>query len=134
MVADNLLVAGDAAHHVNPAHGGGIGIAMEAGRMAAQRAAEALKAHDYSAKFLDEYTKKWYETRGNDLKKVLKARNMLEVLNDSDFEVLVDSITADDVMKIAKGDISKERLALGVIVKNPKAAAVFMKYLAAKKD
>lgn len=130
MVADNLIVAGDAAHQVNPIHGGGIGIAMEAAQLASQVALEALKAKDFSHDFLAKYNGLWYETRGNKLKRILKQRHMLEELTDDNFEVLVNSITGDDVMLIAEGDLaSSAKMVIKKLVKHPKLAKIMLKYL-----
>ena len=130
MVADNLLVCGDAAHQVNPIHGGGIGIAMEAAKIASKVALEALEAKDFSHDFLSKYNGLWYETRGNKLKKILKQRHMLEELDDENFEVLANSITGDDVAMIAAGDLaSSAKMVVKKLVKHPKLAKVMLKYL-----
>lgn len=130
LVANNLLVAGDAAHQVNPAHGGGIGIAMEGGQLAADTALEALKRKDFSAEFLAAYTEKWYAVRGDRLKRVLKARHMLEAMNDDDFEVLAESLTSEDILKIAGGDlIESAKTVTKKLIKNPKLAGLMLKYL-----
>ncbi len=132
MHSDNLLIAGDAAHQVDPIHGGGIGISMEAGSIAAEVAAEALKREDFSEAFLGKYTKEWYALRGNQLKKRLKGRHLLERLSDADFEYLANSITADDVLKIASGDLDKKAkfiLFAKKLVKRPGLVKIMMKYL-----
>lgn len=130
MVADNLIVAGDAAHQVNPIHGGGIGIAMEAAQLASQVALEALKAKDFSHDFLAKYNGLWYDTRGKKLKKILKQRHMLEELTDENFETLANSITGKDVALIAEGDFtSSAKMVIKKLVKHPKLAAVMLKYL-----
>jgi len=54
-VADNVLVAGEAAGLVNPLNGEGIGTAILSGELAAQRAIEALQAGDYSKDALAPY-------------------------------------------------------------------------------
>ncbi len=130
MTADNLLVVGDAAHQVNPVHGGGIGIAMEAADIASEVALKALKAKDFSHAFLRQYTAQWYEKRGNALRKLLKRRHMLEMLTDDNFETLAQSITGDDVMKILEGDIiSSAKMVAKKLIKHPKLVKVMLKYL-----
>ena len=130
MTMDNLLVAGDAAHHVNPIHGGGIGLAIEGALLASEVAIEAHGKKDYSHKFLQKYNPLWYEKRGNQLKSILKRRHMLESLKDSDFEVLVDSISGDDVLKIAEGDLLESAKIVGKkLVKHPGLAKIMLKYL-----
>ncbi len=130
MCADNLLVCGDAAHQVNPIHGGGIGIAMEAARLAADVAARALKSKDTSAKFLSTYNTEWYAKRGNQLRNMLKRRHMLESMTDSDFEVVAESLTGEDVMKIAEGDlVQSAKIITKKLIKKPALMKVMLKYL-----
>ncbi len=130
MTADNLLVVGDAAHQVNPIHGGGIGIAMEAATIAAETALKALKKKDFSHGFLRQYTEKWYECRGSKLKKILKQRHMLEELDDDNFETLAKSISGNDVMLIAEGDLkASAKMVVKKLVLHPKLAKVMLKYL-----
>jgi digeranylgeranylglycerophospholipid reductase len=130
MAADNLMVAGDAAHQVNPIHGGGIGIAMEAATIAAQVGLEAIKKGDFSHAFLSKYNGLWYKKRGDKLKKILKQRHMLEELSDDNFETLAKSITGSDVMLIAEGDlVSSAKMVVKKLVRHPKLAKVMLKYL-----
>ncbi len=112
MQADNLIVAGDAGHMVDPIHGGGIGIAMEGGRIAAKHAIKALKENKFDEKSLEGYTKDWYNTRGTELMRRLKGRHLLEQLTDDDFNYLADSITMDEALKIGNGTLSKTDKAL----------------------
>ncbi len=130
MTRENLLVAGDAAHQVNPIHGGGIGLAIEGAMLASEVAIEAHEKKNYSHKFLQKYNPLWYEKRGNQLKGILKRRHMLEAMKDEDFEVLVESITGEDVLKIAEGDLLESVKIVGKkLVKNPGLAKIMLKYL-----
>jgi digeranylgeranylglycerophospholipid reductase len=131
MTADNLLVAGDAGHMVDPIHGGGIGIAMEGGRLAAKNALRALKENDYTDKNLNQYTQEWFDTRGNELKRRLKSRHLLEQLSDDDFNYLAESITMDEALAIGNGTLSKTDMAIlftKKLVKRPGLVAIMMKY------
>src|SRR5437762_9083305 len=56
---DGVLVAGDAAHMINPLPGGGIVNAMKAGRLAGRVAAAAIRAGDTSARRLSAYHARW---------------------------------------------------------------------------
>jgi digeranylgeranylglycerophospholipid reductase len=130
MTADNLLVCGDAAHQVNPIHGGGIGIAMEAAAIASETALKAVKKQDFSHDFLKQYSSQWHETRGKKLKTILKQRHMLESLSDENFETLAKAITGDDVMKLAEGDLlGSAKTMTKKLVKHPKLLKVMLKYL-----
>lgn len=130
MTADNLLVCGDAAHQVNPIHGGGIGIAMEAATVAAEVALQALQKKDFSHAFLKQYTAKWYKRRGNKLKKLLKQRHMLEQLDDDNFEVLARAVSGQDIMKLTEGDlVASTKIVAKKLVRHPKLARIMLKYL-----
>lgn len=132
MVKDNLLVAGDAAHQVDPVHGGGIGIAIEAGMLAAQVAAEAVKKKDFSEKFLSKYNSLWYNARGNELKKKVRIRHLLENLSNEDFNYIAESLTIEDVMKIASNDLDKKArlVILGKkMLQRPGLAKIMLKYI-----
>jgi len=131
MDADNLLVAGDAGHMVDPIHGGGIGIAMEGGRLAGEVALRAVKANDYSSKVLGTYTKEWFKLRGDKLKRRLKSRHLLEQLSDDDFNYLAESITMDEALKIGNGTLSKaEKVMLFTkkLIKRPGLVKIMMKF------
>jgi len=131
MTADNLLVAGDAGHMVDPIHGGGIGIAMEGGRLAAQVALRAIKANKFTDDFIGTYTKEWFDLRGNELKRRLKSRHLLEQLSDDDFNYLAQSISMDDALKIGDGSLNKTEKAIlftKKLIKRPGLIKIMMKY------
>ena len=52
-VADNIMIIGDAAHHINPVTGGGITPAMKSGMLGGLVAAEAIKKNNVSESFLN---------------------------------------------------------------------------------
>jgi len=64
LVADGLMLVGDAARQVDPLTGGGITNAMAAGRLAAEVALEAVAAGDTSAGFLRRYQERWHQALG----------------------------------------------------------------------
>jgi len=64
LVADNVMLVGDAAHQTNPLTGGGIANAMRAGKIAGTVAAKAIRNRDYSEKFLMQYQKEWKKSWG----------------------------------------------------------------------
>jgi digeranylgeranylglycerophospholipid reductase len=73
-VTDGVLLAGDAAHMVNPLSGGGIVNAMKAGRLAGRHAAAALAAGDTSAARLQRYHDDWMALLGDDHLKYYGSR------------------------------------------------------------
>lgn len=119
-VADNLLIVGDAAHHVNPIHGGGIAEAYMAGKLAAETAAEAVKKNDFSKKFLKRYDKRWQDERGSKLKKILKLREVMESLSDEDLDWLAEYITSDDLVGFSRGEGSSFMKFAKLLMKKPK--------------
>ncbi|MFA5931107.1 MAG: NAD(P)/FAD-dependent oxidoreductase [archaeon] len=132
MTGDNLLVAGDAGHMVDPIHGGGIGIAMEGGRLSAKVALKAIKANKFTDDFIGTYTKEWFDLRGNQLKTRLKARHLLEQLTDDDFNYLAESLTMDEALKIGNGTLTKAEMAIlftKKLIKRPGLVKIMMKYL-----
>lgn len=130
MTRDNLIAVGDAAHQVNPIHGGGIGLAIEGARIGAEVAAEAIKKDDVSHHSLQAYNPRWYEARGTKLKSILKRRAMMEALSDDDYETIANSMTGEDVMKLAEGDLMQSaQIASTKLVKNPGLVKIMLKYL-----
>lgn len=127
MVMDNLMVVGDAAHQVNPIHGGGISEAYIGGRIAGEVAAEAKKAGDYSEAFLSRYNDRWWKERGDLLKKVEKLRTVTEGLSDEELDWLSENLRADDLV-----DLSKARgfgMLVKLFVKKPKLVGLARKLL-----
>ncbi len=107
MVLDGLIVIGDAAHQVNPLHGGGIAEAMTAGKIAAEVLAKAKELNDYSKEVLAEYNKRWWKERGNKLKKVERARELVEKLNDEQLNKLAEVLKGEDIEQIVHGNLVK---------------------------
>src|SRR5438067_13347530 len=85
---DGVLVAGDAAHMINPLSGGGIVNAMKAGRLAGGVAAAAIRAGDTSASRLSAYHAEWMELLGDDHLKYYRLKRALEDLDDQFFNSL----------------------------------------------
>src|SRR5712691_6867384 len=85
---DGVLVAGDAAHMINPLSGGGIVNAMKAGRLAGRVAAAAIRAGDTSASRLSAYHAEWMELLGDDHLKYYRLKRALEDLDDQFFNFL----------------------------------------------
>jgi digeranylgeranylglycerophospholipid reductase len=74
LVADGLMLVGDAARQVDPLTGGGIMNAMAAGRLAAQVAADALAAGDTSARRLAAYQEQVTRSIGRRLARNYRLR------------------------------------------------------------
>lgn len=99
---DGFIVVGDAAGHVDPITGGGIHITATCGRIAGEIAAEAIKNEKTSSNFLKRYEKLWKEEVGNNLKKSLKYRKILDKLSDDDLNALAKFLQGRDFGSISK--------------------------------
>jgi digeranylgeranylglycerophospholipid reductase len=76
--ADNLVLVGDAARHVNPITGGGIHTALSGGRIAAHFLAAFLKTGKRpSAKNLKGYQDQWLEALGNKMWKLYDEKTKI---------------------------------------------------------
>ena len=103
MVANGFLICGEAAHHVNPIHGGGIKEAIISGRLAADVISDALKKGDISEKYLSKFNKLWWEERGNHMRSIEKLREVVEKLSDEDLNDLADALKPEDLIEFSRG-------------------------------
>jgi len=103
MVTNGLLVCGEAAHHVNPIHGGGMKEAIISGQLAADVITDCLKKNDVSKKALSKFNELWWEKRGNHLEKVEKLREVVEKLSDNDLNDLADALKPEDLIEFSRG-------------------------------
>jgi len=134
MTANNLIVVGDAAHQVNPIHGGGMGLAMEAADIGASVALKAFEKNDFSNAVLDEYNKIWWNKYGNKLMRILQIRYMLESLSDKDFNAIAESFTGEEIMLLQSGELAKsKKLIVKKLIRRPMLVKVMLRYLSAKK-
>jgi len=118
MVTNGFLVCGEAAHHVNPIHGGGIKEAVISGRLAAEVISDALKKNDVSQKALSKFNSLWWEERGNKMKKIEKLREVVEKLSDNDLNDLADALKPEDLIDFSRG--SKLSVLAKVLMRKPR--------------
>ncbi|MCB5249587.1 MAG: NAD(P)/FAD-dependent oxidoreductase [Candidatus Cloacimonadales bacterium] len=88
-VEDNVMLVGDAARQVNPITGGGIVQAMIAARICGETCAKALKANDFSKKFLSEYEKRWDKVLGANQRFMYSVKKKFFQLSDEKFNRIV---------------------------------------------
>ncbi|MEM4194856.1 MAG: NAD(P)/FAD-dependent oxidoreductase [Candidatus Anstonellales archaeon] len=106
-VKDNFLVVGTAAKQVDPIHGGGIALAMEAAALAGNAALRGFHEKNLSADFLYTYYEKpWRETAGKKMAKRLLLRKVLEKLNDDDLSHIFSTIADSDLNQVMKGNFA----------------------------
>ena len=99
---DGLMVVGDAAGHVDPITGGGIHLTAASAKIAGEVAAESIKNEDTSAGFLKVYEKRWKDQIGGVIKQSIKYRNVLDKLNDDEFNTLARFLENKDIWSISK--------------------------------
>lgn len=127
MVSDNFMVVGDAAHHVNPIHGGGISEAYVGGRIAAEVAVDAMKSGNCSKKSLEKYNRRWWEERGDRLQRIVKLRKVLEALSNEELNFLVEYLKGADLIDLSKAN--KFTLLAKILMKKPKMALLARKLM-----
>jgi digeranylgeranylglycerophospholipid reductase len=103
-VKDGFMVVGTAAHQVDPIHGGGIGLAMNAGRIAGEVVGEAVKENKVDLKTLDAYKTQWYEEEWKKFNKRLMLRKVLEKLNDDDLNHIISQLDQNDIDMVLNGN------------------------------
>jgi len=83
LVADGVMVAGDAAGMVDALHREGTNLAMTAGRLAGQTALAAHRQNDFSAGFLKQYRRQLEESFV--LKDLKQYRRMTDFLDSTPY-------------------------------------------------
>ncbi len=121
-VKDNCMVIGTAAKQVDPIHGGGIGLAMEAGLLAAGVAAKAHAKKDYGKGALMEYEKTWRKETGPTIGQRMKLRKVLEKVSDDDLNHIFNTITDGDLKQMMAGKIAP--VVMKVVAGRPQLLAV----------
>ena len=120
---DGVMIAGDAAHMINPLSGGGIVNAMKAGRLAGCTAAAAIRAGDTSDRRLSAYHHAWMELLGDDHLKYYRLKQALENLDDAFFNGL-----ARTVNRIPQGKRSLGRIFAHALIKHPQLIPVAARF------
>jgi len=105
-VGEGIIVAGTAAHQVDPIHGGGICLAMEAGKLAGEIAAKNALAGTCNRAHLLEYAEIYKKTRAPKLMKRLKLRKVLERLSDDDFNAIFSHLDEKDIDNLLKSNFA----------------------------
>jgi len=121
--ADGVLVAGDAAHMINPLSGGGIVNAMKAGRLAGCTAAAAIREGDTSERRLAGYHKAWMDLLGDDHLKYYRIKQALENLDDAFFNGLARTVNGIPQEKRSLG-----RIFAHALIKHPQLIPVAARF------
>jgi len=84
IVANGLMLVGDAAHQANPISGGGIVTGMIAAKIAGEVAARAVNENNVTEKRLTEYSKLWEKNGGNVHRRAYRLKEAVYKLSDHD--------------------------------------------------
>ncbi len=122
MVTNGFLVCGEAAHQVNPIHGGGMKEAIVSGNLAADVITDCLKRNDVSQKALSVFNERWWEKRGNSMKNVEKLREVVEKLSDNDLNDLADTLNPEDLVGFTRG--SKLSALAKILMRKPRLLGI----------
>ena len=120
---DGVLLAGDAAHMINPLSGGGIVNAMKAGRMAGRTAAAAIRAGDTGARSLASYHDAWMKLLGDDHLRFYRIKHALEAQDDDFFNRLARTVNA-----IPHGKRTLGRIVAHALVRHPQLIPVAARF------
>ena len=114
-VADNVMLAGDAAHHADPITGGGIINAMKAGKYAGIVAAQAIESKNYSAEFLRRYDMLWKNDFGQKLRRNKILQEKILKMDDKTLNKLAKSLAGKNL-----GEMSVRSIVIALIKANPR--------------
>ena len=116
-----LLLAGDAGGHGSTLVGEGIRFAIYSGQMVGTVAAEAVKAGDTSAAFLERFDKKWRARFGRDMEISYMINKRIASYTDEQWDSALDlmkRLTPAQVAQALRGDFNAG-LVMGVLARNP---------------
>ncbi|ADE37109.1 NAD(P)/FAD-dependent oxidoreductase [Methanohalophilus mahii] len=104
-VSDGLILVGDAARQSDPITGGGIINAMEAGKIAAEVTADAIKRGDYTTNTLNEYETLWRSTIGKEIEYSLVVKETFVKFTDKDLNHLAQSLSNVNFYSLSLKDL-----------------------------
>jgi len=127
LVADNLLIVGDAARLTDPITTAGIRHAVLSGVKAGETAGKAIQLKKWNKKFLSTYSKSWNKAIGNKLKINYKIKNFVLKMNDKEL------CRINDIAREAASEKMTLTKFLKIVIKsNPKLLAEISKGLILK--
>jgi len=89
VVADGLLLAGEAAGHNNPFSGGGIMNSLESAEEAAPVIIDSFARQDLSARSLGAFDRRWYERNGRTIDRFAFLRRVFARLSDREMDTVI---------------------------------------------
>jgi len=113
-VADNLVIVGDAARHVDPITGGGLTHCLEGGKIAGEVIGKAIKKKDYSKDFLSAYETGWKDAFGLKIKRNYLVKEIMLDMEDKTFNKIANSLKDTKFEEISTHGLIKE-----IAIKHP---------------
>ncbi len=128
---DRLLVVGDAAGLVKPTTGGGIYYSLISAAIAADVAADALRADRLDAAELSEYEARWRGRIGAELDAQASLRRVSERLTDTEIDALFDLARTAGVMPLVRktARFNQHRHLIKALFKHPPVRRVLFRSL-----
>lgn len=131
---DSLLLVGDAAGQVKPTTGGGVVLGGLCALSAGKTVVEALEKDVFSSSVLSRYQRRWSTEIGNEIKTMLLARKLLNMINDDEMNKAFNSIKKENLEPIIqelveRGDMDFQGEFIKKSLKNPKLAKLGLKIL-----
>ncbi len=125
MVADRVMLVGDAARQVKPTSGGGVYAALRAAGLAATTAVDGFHSSDFSARALRSYPDRWYAGLGREIQRGYDMRRVFLKLRGARLDLLLEALDRqplhDDVDAV--GDIDfPSQVVWAVLRRNPELA------------
>jgi len=116
IINDGLMLVGDAAHHTDPATGGGILQALGSGHTAGEVARKAVRQNDASARVLREYETEWNNNPFGKLhKRMYKTKEFVVERSDEEMNRIVRAVHG-----IQPEEITMRGITMRILKKDPK--------------
>ncbi|MEW6070298.1 MAG: NAD(P)/FAD-dependent oxidoreductase, partial [Candidatus Thermoplasmatota archaeon] len=125
LVANGLMIVGDAARQVNPLTGGGMVFAIRAGVAAGKVAIEAIGKKDYSESFLLKYEKIWNKEIGKWFPVFKKLQELVLKLPERELDELISSIGKLEIAGEEEPWYPAIKQILKILLRNPKFIVKF---------
>ncbi len=122
---DGLLLAGDAGGQGSTLVGEGIRFAIYSGQMAGEVAAEAVKANNTSASYLERFDKRWRARYGRDMDISYMINKHIAKYTDAQWDGGLDllrRLTPAQAAQLLRGDFTAS-LVMGILARNPSLVA-----------